>query len=126
MTGQPFSDFISSGGVAVARDHAVRGHGGLPAYAGAVFDHLVGRPELMRLMLWKQLERPGSTETEATSYQGKIAAVRQAQETGRFDAGMDRRIASPASSCRSPVAGRLCGGGALLLWVRREAETGIG
>lgn len=61
----------------------------LPAYAGAVFDHLVGRPELMRLMLWKQLERPRSTETEATSYQGKIAAVRQAQETGRIDAGMD-------------------------------------
>ncbi|MEU9163494.1 TetR family transcriptional regulator [Streptomyces sp. NPDC048424] len=61
----------------------------LPGYAGAVFDHLVERPSLMRLVLWKQLERPGSTDTEAASYQGKIAAVRQAQEAGRIDAGMD-------------------------------------
>ncbi|OEJ57229.1 TetR family transcriptional regulator [Streptomyces agglomeratus] len=61
----------------------------LPGYAGAVFDHLVERPSLMRLVLWKQLERPTPTDTEATSYQGKIAAVRQAQEAGRIDAGLD-------------------------------------
>ncbi|WP_405420922.1 TetR family transcriptional regulator [Streptomyces erythrochromogenes] len=61
----------------------------LPGYAGAVFDHLVERPELMRLVLWKQLERPGSTGAEAESYAGKIAAVRQAQETGRIDAGIE-------------------------------------
>ncbi|MEV8533775.1 TetR family transcriptional regulator [Streptomyces sp. NPDC051211] len=61
----------------------------LPGYAGAVFDHLVERPSLMRLVLWKQLERPGSTDMEAGSYQGKIAAVRRAQETGRIDPGMD-------------------------------------
>ncbi|MFE6905859.1 TetR family transcriptional regulator [Streptomyces erythrochromogenes] len=61
----------------------------LPGYAGAVFDHLVERPELMRLVLWKQLERPGSTGAEAESYAGKIAAVRQAQETGRIDPGID-------------------------------------
>ncbi|MFJ9767324.1 TetR family transcriptional regulator [Streptomyces erythrochromogenes] len=60
----------------------------LPGYAGAVFDHLVERPELMRLVLWKQLERPGSTGAEAESYAGKIAAVRQAQETGRIDPGI--------------------------------------
>ncbi|MCX5583463.1 TetR family transcriptional regulator [Streptomyces erythrochromogenes] len=60
----------------------------LPGYAGAVFDHLVERPELMRLVLWKQLERPGSTGAEAESYAGKIAAVRQAQEAGRIDAGI--------------------------------------
>ncbi|MFB8398155.1 TetR family transcriptional regulator [Streptomyces yangpuensis] len=58
----------------------------LPGYAGAIFDHLVERPELMRLVLWKQLERPGSTGAEAKSYEGKIAAVRQAQEAGRIDA----------------------------------------
>ncbi|MFD3548708.1 TetR family transcriptional regulator [Streptomyces sp. NPDC058655] len=61
----------------------------LPGYAGAVFDHLVERPSLMRLVLWKQLERPEATDTEATSYAGKIAAVRQAQEAGRIDAGVD-------------------------------------
>ncbi|MFF3721677.1 TetR family transcriptional regulator [Streptomyces erythrochromogenes] len=62
--------------------------GDLPGYAGAVFDHLVERPELMRLVLWKQLERPGSTGAEAESYAGKIEAVRQAQEAGRIDAGI--------------------------------------
>ncbi|WCD90539.1 HTH-type transcriptional repressor [Streptomyces xanthophaeus] len=61
----------------------------LPGYAGAVFDHLVERPSLMRLVLWKQLERPGATDTEAASYAGKAAAVRQAQVAGRIDAGMD-------------------------------------
>ncbi|MGW7333067.1 TetR family transcriptional regulator, partial [Streptomyces sp. NPDC054840] len=60
----------------------------LPGYAGAVFDHLVERPELMRLVLWKQLERPGSTDAESSSYDGKIAAVRRAQEAGRIDAGV--------------------------------------
>ncbi|MGX1887095.1 TetR family transcriptional regulator [Streptomyces sp. NPDC055287] len=62
---------------------------GLPGYAGAVFDHLVERPSLMRLVLWKQLERPTPTDTEAASYRDKIAAVRQAQETGRIDNAMD-------------------------------------
>ncbi|MEU9146001.1 TetR family transcriptional regulator [Streptomyces sp. NPDC048349] len=61
----------------------------LPGYAGAVFDHLVERPSLMRLVLWKQLERPGATDTEAVSYLGKITAVQQAQEAGRIDAGID-------------------------------------
>lgn len=61
----------------------------LPGYAGAVFDHLVERPSLMRLVLWKQLERPGVTDTEAASYLGKIAAVRQAQEAGLIDAATD-------------------------------------
>ncbi|MGP3683551.1 TetR family transcriptional regulator [Streptomyces sp. IBSNAI002] len=61
----------------------------LPGYAGAVFDHLIGRPSLMRLVLWKQLERPETAGTEAAPYAGKIAAVRQRQEAGRIDAGTD-------------------------------------
>lgn len=61
----------------------------LPGYAGAVFDHLTERPSLMRLVLWKQLERPGTTDAEAASYAGKIAGVRQAQDAGRIDAAMD-------------------------------------
>lgn len=54
----------------------------LPGYAGAIFDHLVERPDLMRLVQWKQLERPGTTDAEAESYRGKIAAVEQAQRAG--------------------------------------------
>lgn len=60
----------------------------LPGYAGSIFDHLVERPELMRLVLWKQLERPGLTGAEAESYEAKITAVRQAQGAGRIDASI--------------------------------------
>ncbi|MET9963400.1 TetR family transcriptional regulator [Streptomyces sp. NPDC006326] len=63
--------------------------GDLPGYAGAVFDHLVERPALMRLVVWKQLERPGATEAEAASYQGKIAVLEAAQEAGRVDPYFD-------------------------------------
>ncbi|MFE3580445.1 TetR family transcriptional regulator [Streptomyces vinaceus] len=61
----------------------------LPGYAGAVFDHLVAQPSLMRLVVWKQLERPGVTDTEAESYRGKIAVVEEAQRAGRVDAALD-------------------------------------
>ncbi|MFD3327921.1 TetR family transcriptional regulator [Streptomyces sp. NPDC058701] len=61
----------------------------LPGYAGAVFDHLVARPALMRLVLWKQLERPGSAPAEAESYRGKIAAVERAQQAGAVDPALD-------------------------------------
>ncbi|MEU9005786.1 TetR family transcriptional regulator [Streptomyces sp. NPDC048551] len=57
----------------------------LPAYAGSVFDHLVARPSLMRLVQWKQLERPGFPEAEAASYQGKIEALERAQRAGLVD-----------------------------------------
>ncbi|MBT2452794.1 TetR family transcriptional regulator [Streptomyces sp. ISL-43] len=61
----------------------------LPGYVGAVFDHLAARPDLMRLMQWKQLERPGTTDAEAESYRGKIAAVERAQGAGLIDPGLD-------------------------------------
>ncbi|EFL13066.1 TetR family transcriptional regulator [Streptomyces sp. C] len=61
----------------------------LPGYAGAVFDHFVAHPDLMRLVQWKQLERPESTELVAESYQGKIAAVERAQDAGLVDPGLD-------------------------------------
>ncbi|MGW7193934.1 TetR family transcriptional regulator, partial [Streptomyces sp. NPDC054838] len=61
----------------------------LPGYAGAVFDHLVERPALMRLVAWKQLERPGVSEAESESYRDKIAGVEQAQRAGRIDPALD-------------------------------------
>ncbi|MFD9001549.1 TetR family transcriptional regulator [Streptomyces sp. NPDC059582] len=58
----------------------------LPGYAGAIFDHLVARPELMRLRLWKLLERPSvtatATEPEPDAFRIKAAAVADAQERG--------------------------------------------
>ncbi|MEV6653751.1 TetR family transcriptional regulator [Streptomyces sp. NPDC051219] len=61
----------------------------LPGYAGAVFDHLHAHPALMRLLLWKQLERPGTTEVEAKSYRDKIALVAEAQRRGHLDPAHD-------------------------------------
>ena len=56
--------------------------GNLPGYAGAIFDHLVARPELMRLRLWQLLERPSATGLEPDAYRGKTAALAEAQRQG--------------------------------------------
>ncbi|MFF5703742.1 TetR family transcriptional regulator [Streptomyces sp. NPDC012794] len=61
----------------------------LPGYAGAVLDHFLAHPDLMRLVQWKQLERPDTTELVAESYRGKIAAVERAQAAGRIDPDLD-------------------------------------
>ncbi|KOU28508.1 MULTISPECIES: TetR family transcriptional regulator [unclassified Streptomyces] len=93
----------------------------LPGYAGAVFDHLVERPALMRLVLWKQLERPGSTDAESASYAGKIEAVRQAQEAGRIDARLDAAdvltlVMGLSQAWFGAVGGPAAGGGADADW----------
>ncbi|MER5405752.1 TetR family transcriptional regulator [Streptomyces sp. NPDC002769] len=54
----------------------------LPGYAGAIFDHLVARPDLMRLRLWKLLERPSTTGLEPDAFRRKAAEVAVAQERG--------------------------------------------
>jgi AcrR family transcriptional regulator len=54
----------------------------LPGYAGAIFDHLVARPDLMRLRLWKLLERPSATGLEPDAFRHKTDDVAQAQQRG--------------------------------------------
>ncbi|MFG2122632.1 TetR family transcriptional regulator [Streptomyces sp. NPDC048710] len=54
----------------------------LPGYAGAIFDHLVARPDLMRLRLWKLMERPSVTALEAEAFGRKTAEVADAQQRG--------------------------------------------
>ncbi|MFE4912228.1 TetR family transcriptional regulator [Streptomyces sp. NPDC056652] len=61
----------------------------LPGYAGAIFDHLVARPDLMRLRLWKLLERPSVTGLEPDAFQHKTAEVADAQRRGEIAAGME-------------------------------------
>ncbi|RPE45906.1 TetR family transcriptional regulator [Streptomyces sp. Ag109_O5-1] len=60
----------------------------LPGYAGAVFDHLVARPDLMRLRLWKLLERPSATGLEQDAFRNKAALVAEAQQRGDLDPAM--------------------------------------
>ncbi|MFF4229659.1 TetR family transcriptional regulator [Streptomyces sp. NPDC001820] len=54
----------------------------LPGYAGAIFDHLVARPGLIRLRLWKLLERPATTGPEPDAFRRKTAEVAEAQQRG--------------------------------------------
>ncbi|GAA3027602.1 TetR family transcriptional regulator [Streptomyces glomeratus] len=61
----------------------------LPGYAGAIFDHLVARPDLMRLRLWKLLERPSATGLEPDAYRRKTAEVAAAQQRGDVAREMD-------------------------------------
>ncbi|MER7185310.1 TetR family transcriptional regulator [Streptomyces hyaluromycini] len=60
----------------------------LPGYAGAIFDHLVARPDLMRLRLWKLLERPSATGLEQDAFRNKAALVAEAQQRGDLDPAM--------------------------------------
>ncbi|MFF0286200.1 TetR family transcriptional regulator [Streptomyces sp. NPDC005262] len=61
----------------------------LPGVAGQIFDNLVAHPDLMRLLSWKLLERPGATDQEAATYTAKITAVAAAQEQGRVEPEFD-------------------------------------
>lgn len=54
----------------------------LPGYAGAIFDHLVVRPDLMRLRLWKLLERPSASGLGPETFRRKAAEVAEAQQRG--------------------------------------------
>ncbi|MFI5617782.1 TetR family transcriptional regulator [Streptomyces sp. NPDC051567] len=61
----------------------------LPAYAGALFDHLLDQPALLRLATWRQLERPGTSSAEADAYRPKVEAVADAQRRGTVTADME-------------------------------------
>ncbi|SFF73013.1 TetR/AcrR family transcriptional regulator [Streptomyces mirabilis] len=61
----------------------------LPGYAGAIFDHLVARPDLMRLRLWKLLERPSATGLESDAFRRKATEVADAQQRGELAQGME-------------------------------------
>lgn len=40
----------------------------LPGWAGAMFDHLMAQPEALRLMMWRQLERPDAGPDSPDTY----------------------------------------------------------
>jgi AcrR family transcriptional regulator len=60
----------------------------LPGYALAMFDFAHEHPELVRLLRWHTLERPGvlgALPNPAESTRRKVAGLRQAQEAGVVD-----------------------------------------
>lgn len=54
----------------------------LPGYAGALFDMLQDRPDIIRLTNWALLERPQPLPPEVDSYRTKLHAVAAAQQAG--------------------------------------------
>lgn len=48
----------------------------LAGYAGDLFDHMVAHPDMVRLTMWKLLERPAVSAEETAVYQPKIAAMK--------------------------------------------------
>lgn len=47
----------------------------LPAYAGALFDYLTARPEVLRLTTWAGLERAEASPDEDRAYEPKVTAL---------------------------------------------------
>lgn len=61
----------------------------LPGYALGLLDFGLAQPELLRLLRWHMLERPGELarmEQTICSTRRKLAALAQAQESGKVDA----------------------------------------
>jgi AcrR family transcriptional regulator len=54
----------------------------LPGFAGALFDHLLATPKLLRLGNWDQLERAEPPAAEIAQFRDKIEAIARAQERG--------------------------------------------
>ena len=61
----------------------------LAGYAGALFDHMVGHPEMVRLTMWKLLERPNVSDLEVQAYRPKVEAIAAAQANGRLPTRTD-------------------------------------
>ncbi len=63
----------------------------LPGYAAALFDFGVAHPELVRLLRWHLLERPGALaalEEASGSTRRKVEALAEAQAAGKVDAAL--------------------------------------
>jgi AcrR family transcriptional regulator len=61
----------------------------LPGYAGALFDHYVAHPAILRLTTWRSLERPAHATADLESYRRTVLALRAARDDGRLPAVFD-------------------------------------
>ena len=77
----------------------------LPAYAAALFDFAVAHPQLVRLVRWHQLERPGvmnQLPETAASNTRKLDAIAAAQQRGKVSDAVARRPVAPAPAHADP------------------------
>jgi AcrR family transcriptional regulator len=60
----------------------------LPGYAVRLFDHMVERPDMVRLTMWKLLERPAVSQPETDVYRPKVLDIDTGQRSGVIADGM--------------------------------------
>ena len=60
----------------------------LPGYAAGLFDHMMLHPDLVRLTMWKLLERPAVSDREMDVYRPKVLDVAAGQRAGTVADGI--------------------------------------
>lgn len=83
----------------------------LPGYAAALFDYALARPEVVRFQARRTLEAHEPTPRELELYGEKLAAIRDAQESGRL------AVHTPPAELLVRVTG------AVAAWI--QAPTGL-
>lgn len=72
--GQLF-DLVVAAALAEMADDVPFTAGDLPTYAGALFDYLIDRPDILRLTSWAGLERAEASPGEIQAYDPKVRAL---------------------------------------------------
>ncbi len=85
---QLFDTVVAAAGTRLADEVPLRPDD-LPGYAGALFDHVVAHPALLRLTAWRALERPQHAAADREAYRTRVLALRAAREDGRLPAEFD-------------------------------------
>lgn len=60
----------------------------LPGFAGRLFDYVQARPEVLRMNLWRMLERPGAGPDDASIYEEKLRAMVSSEGGGQRKTGL--------------------------------------
>lgn len=60
----------------------------LTSYAVSLFDYLAANPDVLRLLMWRHLERPAALEVEVESHAPRLLAIADAQQRGVVDASV--------------------------------------
>lgn len=82
-------DIVVAGALARLSDEVPFTADDLPGYAGALFDHLLAHPALLRLITWALLERPESTAARIATFRPRVDAIAAAQGRGLVTADLE-------------------------------------
>ncbi|GAA1297737.1 TetR/AcrR family transcriptional regulator [Brachybacterium sp. JB7] len=78
-------DFVVSAALAEMADEVPFTAKDLPSYAGALFDYLTARPEILRLTSWAGLEREDASPSEVQAYEPKVRELSKSFDGAAVD-----------------------------------------